>query len=277
MNRSESHESRVPSVFRPLVVLFGCIAALSPGLSAVAQEAADGPRFSPAMFQTGEGSLESRFFLPDSRKDKELTIFCSALISVRGLIEEQRCNWDHKNKPYRIPAGNAIRNVRLEPATVDGQKVIAYIKYAYKITHKDGKSSLKVYPNHFVNSQYYGDDYIAAQSYIPGTDLYASESVFFGKPWIEREVQRKCRRDARVFLKMKIENTGKVSAVEVIDKPRPKSCGDSIAEAVAKGLYIPAFNQGQPVASIYVEKYLAEKNTRRIASLPSVPVDSYMP
>ncbi len=73
------------------------------------------------------------FFLPESSEDKDVSIYCSAVISVRGIIEEQRCNWDHINKPYRIPADDAIRNARLNPATVDGQKVIAYIKYAYKI------------------------------------------------------------------------------------------------------------------------------------------------
>ncbi len=255
----------------PTVIKCLAIGALISGaifsLSSAAEETPAESRFVPATFKPGEDSLESRFFVPKSREDKELTIFCNALISVRGVIEEQQCNWDHKNKPYRIPAENSIRNVRLNPASVDGEKVIAYIKYALKIEHKGGESSIKMYPHHFVNSQYYGDDYIAPQSYVPGTDLYADESIFFGKPWIEREVARKCIRSARVFLKMKIENDGGVSDVAVIDKPSPKSCGDSIAEAAKKGTYIPAFFQGKPVASIYVEKYLAERNTRRIGQL----------
>ncbi len=237
--------------------------------SAMADEAEVESRFSPATFKSGKESLEDRFFLPESSKDEEVTIFCSAVISVRGVIEEQRCNWDHINKPYRIPANNATRNARLNPATVDGKKVIAYIKYAYKIEHKDGKSTVKVYPHHFVNSQYYGDDYIAPQSYVPGTELYSTDSIFFGKPWVEREVQRKCIKSARVFLKMKIEKDGKVSDVEVLDKPRPKSCGKSIADAATEAEYIPAFYNGQPAASIYVEKYLAEKimRTGRITML----------
>lgn len=235
--------------------------------SSMATKAQAETRFSPATFKSGEQSLEARFFLPESRKDQEFTIYCSAIISVRGVIEEQRCNWDYKNKPYRIPAENAIKNVRLNPATVAGVKVIAYIKYALKIQHKDGESSIKVYPHHFVNSQYYGDDYIAPQSYVPGTDLYATESIFFGKPWIEREVKRSCIKSARVFLKMKIEKDGRVSDVEVIDKPRPKSCGESIAKAATEGKYIPLFYKGQPAPAIYVEKYLAEKDLRRIAML----------
>ncbi len=230
--------------------------------SAMAIEATVESRFSPATFKSGEDSLEARFFLPRTSKGEELTIFCSALISVRGIIEEQRCNWDHSNKPYRIPAGNAIRNARLNPATVDGKKVIAYIKYAYKIQDKDGESTVKVYPHHFVNSQYYGDDYIAPQSYVAGTELDAMDSAFFGKPWMERVVPRKCLKSARVFLKMKIEKDGKVDGVEVLDKPRPKSCGKSIADAVAEANYIPAFFNGQAAASIYVEKYLAEKKAR---------------
>ena len=119
-----------------------------------------------------------------------------------------------------------------------------------------------MYPHHFVNSQYCGDDYISPQSYSPGTEMYATDSIFFGKPLVEREVQRKCIKSARVFLKMKIEKDGNVSDVEVIDKPRPKSCGKSVSDAAIAAKYIPAFYKGQPAASIYVEKYLAEKITR---------------
>jgi len=216
--------------------------------------------FAPAVFVQGGKSIEAALFAPRRVDNVDRTIFCSAVVGIRGRIQEQLCNWSFENKQYAPTLNQAAGIARFKPATVNGKAVVAYIKYSVRVSHADGKAQFEVFPHHFANEQFHGDDYIAAQSYSSGNKLDIAGSHFFGKPWIQENVPVRCVRSSRVFMQFKVNREGAVEDLSTIDGSRPKKCIEPVKAAVMAGQYIPAFDGGKPVESVYVEKYYSDSS-----------------
>lgn len=242
---------------RVIVLLLLCC-CLSLTVTADETSAKSDVRFTPAMFEENGKVFERGLFPPKRVDGVDQIVYCTGIVSRRGRIVNQLCNWGFDNRQYRSTLSQAAKKARLSPATIDGVAMVAYIKYSLRISHIDGEPKLEFFPHHFANEQYYGDDYIAAQSYSSATDLNVADSYFFGKPWIQKMVPSRCIRNSRVFLLFKVNRQGKVEDLRATDESRPKRCIDPIIEAATAGKYIPAFHEGVPVESVYIEKYYSD-------------------
>ncbi|NKB35284.1 MAG: hypothetical protein GKR91_19475 [Pseudomonadales bacterium] len=213
-----------------------CLSSLLPVL-------AFGQLHAPASFGSYADEFVSKLDFPNVSGGSTLTVKCAGRITDRGKFGTIICLDDPDfNGDSSIPrdVGSEIarmaQDVRVNPARVDGRRVEVWYNFSVRFQLKNGAEHIEIIDNHFRNKDNYGDNYVGAQRY--NGDMSS------------------CARNLRgaVFLQASISEGGEVQNVSQLgNSSSGGSCAGQLVEDMQSSAYIPAFFEGNPVASTYVE------------------------
>ena len=199
-----------------------------------------------ASFGSGEKSLAELIEFPELRGDASVAIFCTALLKGNGKLDSNGCYQQNPGDEAFIAAiYKASRKARLRPATFDGKPVEVVFQYRVQFTQKGEEKSLRFVanPGYEENVLAYGADHVAAQR------LYGKEL------W-----EKACPRHAKftVLVKANVDFDGTASAASVTSATGlnvTEKCSQAIIETVESSRYVPAYADGEPVPSTFIEPF----------------------
>jgi hypothetical protein len=141
--------------------LAACVLAL-PVAGAVF--AAEAPETSLARFLPGEASLESRIRFPEVPGEVVEWINCAAMVPTGGRITHNFCFSDRDNSEwFKMAIHDAIGEVSLQPALVDGKATRVIVNYRVLFLSTDSGNSIRVFQNWGYDAKRLGHDYLAPQ------------------------------------------------------------------------------------------------------------------
>ena len=202
-----------------------------------------GQTHTPASFGSYKEDFLSKIDFPDINEGNPLTIKCAGRITDRGKFDTIIClddaNFDGDKEISRNTGSEIAKvteSIRVNPARVDGRRVEVWYNFSVVFQVVNGAQQVDLVDNHFRNSDSYGEEYIAAQRY--NGDLSSCISSLRGA----------------VFMQASISEGGEVQSVTPMgNNSSGGGCTDRLMEDMQQSTYIPAFFDGNPVASTYVE------------------------
>lgn len=200
---------------------------------------------SPANFGTFTADFVEKLSFPKIDDGSPLTVKCAARISARGKFDSIVCFDDPGFKGERRisrSAGAAIakiaRNSRIFPARVDGRRVQVWYNFSVLYRHQGGEETIQIIDNHLRNQADYGTNYIAAQRYNARTRVCSGLR-------------------SAVIIRAAISESGEVANVSPLqENPSEANCTRKIIQAMEGSAYIPAYYEGDAVASTYIEIFV---------------------
>lgn len=201
----------------------------------------------PASFDHPEDSLVSRIEFPELRGDSTAVIRCAVQVSRSGKMEDNGCYVNEAGDETFIKAINeAARKARLVPAMANGQPLRVYVQYQVEFRKEGDEETVTIYnhPGVEENVKAYGVNHIAAQRAL-GDD----------EPW-----QKICpsRNRFAVLVRAHVAWDGRPSSVSFTPgnaMPITSRCEDAIRQTVLNSVFTPAFADGEPVPSTFVEPF----------------------
>lgn len=212
----------------------------------LAVSAAAGNAAEPAGFGDGEKSLGALIEFPELRGDTTVTISCIGLLSGRGKLDQHACyRRNPGDETFIAPIYAATRKARLKPATVDGRPVDVVFQYRVQFVQEGDSKTLSFVanPGYPENVEAYGHEHVAAQRLIRK------------ETW-----QKSCPRQARflVLARANVDFEGRPSAVSIEHSdgiPISPKCEDALTRNMLESRFIPAYADGEPVVSTFVEPF----------------------
>jgi hypothetical protein len=210
------------------------------GLTAVAAER------TPADFGSGEKRLDNLIKFPEiaTKVDKEFV--CQGILKASGRLSERACFLvESRDTPYLEAIDKAGKKAHFTPAAVDGQKIGIYFMYRVRFTRDDESQQIVLYANQAYpeNLSAYGPDHIAAQRSVT-----------------REQWQKACPTRTRfiVLARAHIAASGEQSSINVTHGsglPISDTCRAAIVETLEQSVFIPAYADGEPVPSSYLEAF----------------------
>lgn len=220
------------------------IGVLLMGAIFLTQQSSAQIEFSPATFADDPRALQNRLDFPDLDEDVDVIVRCIAPVTESGVMRDPVCfNRDESNSTFFRRIIRASRGSKLNPAIVNGRSVrINMFQFTVRIQKQGDAESIVLYPNHLYNTQYYGDDYIAAQSYGVGTSPSCnSRTDRFG--------------DLNVRIVYTVDANGEVGEeMQAMDNTFA-DCVSAFKASIRAESYIPAHYEGKPVDSVVVQLF----------------------
>jgi len=223
-------------------ILTTCLAVIVP----LSLEAAE---LVPANFDVDDPKrrFENVIQFPETKRDLSVVMNCFSQIEPSGKMDETACFMrDNYDTPYVAAIQKAAKKARLNPATVDGKPVKVYLQYRVEFKAEGEERAVNLYlnPGYEENVKAYGMDHVAGQRILLGKE-----------PW-----QGVCPKHAKfgVWARAFLAEDGLADnpSLEHADGVMPiANCQDAIREQVRSSRYIPAFADGMPVPSTYVEPF----------------------
>lgn len=201
----------------------------------------------PATFDHPDNSLVSRIEFPELRGDTTSVIRCAARVKPSGKMEDNGCYVGAAGDEVFIKAINeAARKARLNPARVNGEPLEVYVQYQVEFRKAGDEETVRVFnhPGVEENVKAYGVEHIAAQRGL--TD----------EPWMKI-----CPSRTRfsVLVRAHVSWDGQPSSVSFVrgnnSVPITERCRDAIESTVLRSTFTPAFADGEPVPSTFVEPF----------------------
>ncbi len=200
----------------------------------------------PATFDHEEAALGARIEFPSLVGDASATVRCAARVSPSGKMEDNGCYAIEPGDQAFVPQINqAAKKARLNPASFDGRKREVYVQYRVAFAKKGDVETITIYnnPGLVENIEAYGEDHIAAQRGI--TD----------ESW-----QKVCPKRTRylVWAKAHVAASGEQSSISLVPGegvPLTRECRDAIIATLEQSQFTPAFADGEPVPSSFIEPF----------------------
>lgn len=197
--------------------------------------------FSPARFKQGAESLAAAIVLPrdDPAERTEVTVNCEARASRRGALRDNHCFVpDDAFDEYLGAIARGVREVMLEPATVDGET--KQVLFQYSVTFRRGPSgeTVEVFPHHGGVRYSQGKSFSSPQRYHEPPSRWG----------------RFCRLDRPAALRIHVGASGDPVRFELLGEVS-QNCARSLKRFLDGSRYIPAVLNGVPVASSYEEVF----------------------
>lgn len=225
---------KLAGIFGPLILLAG--------IAVSAQE------MRPATFDHPEEKkrLGKRIEFPEVSKDMSTMIHCYSQISARGKMKESGCyQKDNPDMPFLVAILKAAKKATLTPAIINGQKRKIYLQFRVEFIAEGESRKIHFYlnPGHAENIEAYGYDHIAAQRAI-------------GKEYW----QDVCPKRAGYLLIVRafVGEDGRADnpSIEPIAGIMPTAdCQNAIKDTILQSAFTPAFADGVPVPSSYLERF----------------------
>lgn len=200
----------------------------------------------PALFATGEDSLDAHIEFPETRGDGTIVIRCATQLSDRGKMEKHGCYGDNSGADAFIAAINkAAKKARMQPAIIDGRPHAVYVQYRVRFETRGDENTVTIYNNPGVleNIEAYGEDHIAAQRGLT-----------------KERWQRACPQRLRylVWVKAHVAASGTQSNINIASNDGPpitQKCEQAIIATMKESGFAPALADGEPVPSTFVEPF----------------------
>lgn len=200
----------------------------------------------PATFDHEEAALAGRIEFPSLVGDASATVRCAARVTRSGKMEDNGCYANEPGDRAFVPQINAAaKKARLNPASFDGRKREVYVQYRVAFVKKGDDETVTIYNNPGLteNIEAYGEDHVAAQRAITGED------------W-----QKVCPKRTRylVWAKAHVAETGEQSSLSLLPGegvPLTRECRDAIIATLQESQFTPAYADGEPVPSSFIEPF----------------------
>ena len=203
------------------------------------------PSFTPANFVEGERSLKNLIRFPKIKGDLSIVVTCTSIGTAKGRIQEAKCSAaDDPDQKFAIAVSRRTRSARITPAIVDGKNEQVDFQFNVVFTRIGETETIDVYTNNHKNLDRFGPDYISAQRYSP-----------YELPDVCKE-----RRLSYLILEIAVvtkEGRVKESDLHVDSIGIAKVCETSLREITRRSRFVPAFHDGSPVESVWVNPWIA--------------------
>ena len=203
------------------------------------------PSFAPANFVEGERSLKNLIRFPKVQGDLSVVVNCTSIGSAKGRIREAKCSaTGDPSQKFAIAVSRRTRSARITPAIVDGKNEQVDFQFSVVFKRTGETETIDVYTNNRKNLDRFGPDYVSAQRYSP----YELPDVC------------KARRASFLILEIAVvtkEGRVKESDLHVDSIGIAKICETSLREITRNSRFVPAFHDGLPVESVWVNPWIA--------------------
>jgi len=178
---------------------------------------------------------------PDPGVTGAFDLYCVTDVTRSGRPYHNNCiaDPDHDVPELRKAFDRLMRKSRLSPAVLDGKRVATELYYRVHIDAGGAVPHVEVYPNWGHSSHEHGTAYAAPQRYEPRR--FPPECLFFSG--VATTI---------VDANGRATSEPDVSTRFAADEPT-LDCIDKIKARLAKGRFIAAHRDGEPVAATYAE------------------------
>ena len=201
--------------------------------------------FTSATFVEGKRSLRSLLKFPKVDGDVLVTVTCTSIGAANGRIREPKCSAaNDPSQEFAIAVNRRAKSARIIPATVDGREEKVDFQFTVIFSKTGDAESIDVYVNNQKNLDRFGPDYISAQRYSP-----------YELPDVCKE-----RRAAFLILEVAVvsaEGAVKESDLHVDAVGIPNTCEVQLREITKSSRFIPAYYEGSPVESVWVNPWIS--------------------
>jgi TonB family protein len=174
----------------------------------------------------------------------------NAILLFSCRIEPSGQSYAHQ--VYRVSAGGEklkdevklkLFRARFIPAVYNYRNTYSWFYGTVMFAVVDGKPRLRIYANQEITELERGSDFIEPQAiYVP--NHFYKRIPYPSGPWATEE------RPAIVDLSLNVDATGKVLDVQVLkETPPDHKYGETAVKQIKELTFLPAFRNGQPVAS----------------------------
>lgn len=184
---------------------------------------------------------------PEIKGDVSVTLLCFTQLEASGKMENTACiAKDQFDGPFAAVMNLAGKKARMAPAEIDGKNVKVFVQFRAEFKQKGEDRTVKIVlnPGEPENVGVYGEEHVAAQRVIGSKE-----------PWMAICPQRA---QYAVWAKAFVGEDGNAEnpSVEHSGGVMPTAtCQNAIMETVLASRYIPAFVDGLPVPSTFVELF----------------------
>ena len=197
--------------------------------------------FVPARFADGLDAASQKIRFPDHKRDVTVFVNCAARVGATGEIERYFCldYYGTADTKFREAAEEFIATAELTPALVDGEAKPVEFYFRVYFGRKGDLYAAGVFPNWGDDADKLGLEYEAPQRYNEDPPAPKCGSV---------------AGISRVRVTEEGESSGEVGLVMSYGPVEHYSvCETWMTDIVREGHYIPAHQDGKPVAATYVE------------------------
>lgn len=201
---------------------------------------------SPAGFGAGDRQLDKLIVFPDISENMDKEFLCQGILKSNGKMAQRACYLvQPRDRPYLAAIEKAAKKSRFRPATLNGKKISVYFQYRVRFTRKDDDQFITLYANQGYpeNVSAYGEEHVAAQR------------------GVSRELwEQACpnRRHFVVLARAHVDEDGTISSINVTHGSGlqiSNNCEQSIVATLEKSVFVPAYADGEPVPSSYLEAF----------------------
>jgi len=222
------------AIFTALTTVL-CSAALAQG------------EFRPADFDFEEDKrrMDRLVVFPEIKGDVSVMLLCFSRVQPNGKMENTGCYLQNNyDEPFVTAVNKAASKARMNPAIIDGKAREIYLQFRVEFVaeKEDRRIHFHLNPGYEENVKAYGEDHIA------GTRAFQKK-----EKWMQI-----CPRRANfaVWARAYLGEDGKADSVSVVhaDGIMPTAaCQEAIKQTILSSKYTPAYAEGVPVPSTYVE------------------------
>lgn len=196
-------------------------------------------------YEDADKRFEKLLGFPAVQGNLTVNLSCFTQLQPDGKMKETGCYMkDQFDQPFAAAVAQAAKKGRLVPAVIDGKASRVWLQFRVNFIADgdDRRISLYLNPGYEENVKAYGEDHIA------GTRAFQKK-----EKWMQI-----CPRRANfaVWARAYLGEDGKADSVSVVhaDGIMPTAaCQDAIKQTILSSKYTPAYAEGVPVPSTYVE------------------------
>jgi len=218
-----------------LMVLLACLPALAAAQSR------------PATFdyEDADKRFDRLLAFPSVQGKLTVNLNCFSQVQANGKMDETGCYMkDQFDSPFAAAVAKAAKKGRMSPAIIDGKPRRVFLQFRVHFATDGEKQKIELFlnPGYEENVEAYGEDHIAGQR------AFAKK-----EPWMKICPQRA---QYNVWARAYLGEDGKADSVSIVHAngimPTAR-CQDAIRETIIASQYAPAYADGVPVPSSYVE------------------------
>lgn len=228
------------SLHRALIAI-GCVALFIARTSGAQTEQLGEQTFTPARLPDDFESTANELALPGYHESTNFYLYCVTDVRLSGRVRNTTCLNDetYNLSEFQELIVKLMKRTRMSPAMVNREAEATEFYFRVHIDYQHNTDRIKVYPNWGYDAEEHGMMYEAPQRY--DTRIFPKDCYFFVG-----------------IAKTPIDANGRVSGETVLTTPllpeKPTlDCIEKIKARLINGKFIPAHNDGEPVAAIQFE------------------------
>ena len=191
--------------------------------------------------------MDRLLVFPEIKGDISVVMNCFSRVERSGKMEDTGCYLQNNyDEPFATAINRAAKKARMNPALIGGEPHEIYLQFRVEFIKEGEDQRIHYYlnPGYEENVKAYGYDHVAGQRAIGKEE-----------PW-----NRACPKRAQyaVWVRAYLGEDGRADSptVEHADGIMPtQACRDAIEQTIINSRYTPAYADGEPVPSTFVEPF----------------------